>query len=214
MDTAATNEEYGSVNAPPAAGVASEHKYAKRALFLDRDGVINLDKNCVWRIEEFEFLPGIFELCRAAETVGLLPIVVTNQAGIGRGYYTEQDFQALTEWMLAEFRARGIGIGRVYHCPFHPTEGIGDYRRESPDRKPHPGMILRAKDDLGLDLSQSVLVGDKDSDIDAGRAAGVGYNIKLLHDAESQRSPDRLEFDSLHAIGDWLARTFARPAPR
>src|SRR5204863_8956993 len=96
-----------------------------KALFLDRDGVITVDKNYVWRIEDFEFLPDIFELCRAAQTVGLLPIIVTNQAGIGRGYYTEQDFQTLTEWMLAEFSAQGIGIGRVYHCPYHPTEGIG-----------------------------------------------------------------------------------------
>jgi D-glycero-D-manno-heptose 1,7-bisphosphate phosphatase len=74
-------------------------------------------------------------------------------------------------------------------------------------------MILRAKDHLRLDLSESVLVGDKDSDIDAGRAAGVGYNIKLLHDAEAKQSPKSLEFDSLHAIGDWLSRTFGRPAP-
>jgi D-glycero-D-manno-heptose 1,7-bisphosphate phosphatase len=184
-----------------------------KALFLDRDGVINVDSNYVWRIEDFEFLPGIFELCRAAQTVGFLPVVVTNQAGIGRGYYTEQDFQTLTEWMLAEFSAHGIGISRVYHCPYHPTEGIGEYRRDSPDRKPNPGMILKAKDHLGLDLSQSVLVGDKDSDIDAGRAAGVGYNIKLLHDAEAKRSPNGLEFDTLHAIGDWLSRTFDRPAP-
>src|ERR1700693_5115463 len=185
-----------------------------KALFLDRDGVINVDKNYVWRIEDFEFLPGIFELCRAAQTVGLLPIVVTNQAGIGRGYYTEQDFLTLTEWMLGEFRARGIGIGCVYHCPYPPTEGIGDFGRASPARKPNPGMILRAKDDLGLDLSQSVLVGDKDSDIDAGRAAGVGYNVKLLHDAEAKRSPNNLEFDTLHEIGDWLSRTFGRLAPR
>ena len=108
-----------------------------KALFLDRDGVINVDKNYVWRIEDFEFLPDIFELCRAAQTVGLLPIIVTNQAGIGRGYYTEQDFQTLTEWMLAEFSAQGIGIGRVYHCPYHPTEGIGAYRRDSPSKGRH-----------------------------------------------------------------------------
>jgi D-glycero-D-manno-heptose 1,7-bisphosphate phosphatase len=184
-----------------------------KALFLDRDGVINVDKHYVWRIEDFEFLPGIFELCRTGQALGFIPIVATNQAGIGRGYYTEQDFLTLTEWMLGEFRARGIGIGCVYHCPYHPTEGIGEFRRDSPDRKPNPGMILRAKDDLGLDLSQSVLVGDKDSDIDAGRAAGVGSNIKLLHDAAAQRSPNSLEFDTLHAIGDWLSRTFGRPAP-
>ena len=184
-----------------------------KALFLDRDGVINVDKKYVWRIEDFEFVPGIFELCRAAQDVGLTPVVVTNQAGIGRGYYTERDFQTLTAWMLGEFRARGVGIGRVYHCPYHPTEGIGEYRRESPDRKPNPGMILRASSELDLDLSQSVLIGDKDSDIDAGRAAGVGYNIKLSHDADAKRAPNCFEFDTLHAIGDWLSRTFVRSAP-
>jgi D-glycero-D-manno-heptose 1,7-bisphosphate phosphatase len=184
-----------------------------RALFLDRDGVINADKNYVWRIEEFEFLPGIFELCRAAQEVGLIPIVVTNQAGIGRGYYTEHDFWTLTEWMLGQFRERGIGIGHVYHCPYHPAAGIGEYRRESFDRKPNPGMILRAKNDFDLELSRSVLVGDKDSDIEAGRAAGVGFNIKLAHGLHASSSPDRLEFHTLHAIGHWLARTFCRPAP-
>jgi D-glycero-D-manno-heptose 1,7-bisphosphate phosphatase len=185
-----------------------------RALFLDRDGVINADRNYVWRIEEFEFLPGIFDLCRTAQEVGLVPIIATNQAGIGRGYYTEHDFQKLTEWMLAEFRARNIGIGRVYHCPYHPTAGIGEYRRESFDRKPNPGMILRAKDDFDLDLSRSVLVGDEDSDIEAGRAAGVAFNIKLVPEAPANNWPDHLELASLHAIGDWLARAFARPVPR
>jgi len=182
-----------------------------RALFLDRDGVINVDKGYVGRIEEFEFLPGIFALCRTAQDVGLVPIVATNQAGIGRGYYSEHDFHTLTEWMVAEFRTRGIDIGRVYHCPYHPEAGLGEYRRESFDRKPNPGMILRAKDELSLDLSGSVLVGDKDSDIAAGRAAGVGFNIKLVHAA--QGAPDRLEFNTLHAIGDWLVRAFGGPVP-
>ena len=184
-----------------------------KALFLDRDGVINIDRKYVWRIDDFEFLPGIVELCHIAQAVGLLPIVVTNQAGIGRGYYTEQDFLRLTEWMLGEFRGQGIRIGRVYHCPYHPTEAIGQYRRESPDRKPNPGMILKAKEDFALDLSRSVLVGDKDSDIAAGRAAGVAYNLKLLHDETAAGRSNCLEFDTLQAIGDWLARTFDRSAP-
>jgi D-glycero-D-manno-heptose 1,7-bisphosphate phosphatase len=183
-----------------------------RALFLDRDGVINVDKHHVWRIEDFEFLPGIFDLCGTAQALGLVPIVITNQAGIGRGYYTEQDFDTLTQWMQGEFRAHGIDIARVYHCPFHPTQGIGAYRRESPDRKPNPGMILKAARDFDLDLSGSVLVGDKDTDIAAGRAAGVGYNVKLFHDRRAVRTPDGIEFDDLHAIGDWLSRTFGRPA--
>ncbi len=151
----------------------------RRALFLDRDGVINVEKNYVHRIEDFEFMPGIFELCHAARDRGLALVVVTNQAGIGRGYYTEAEYQRLTAWMLGEFRARGINLDAVYHCPYHPTAGIGDYRRESFDRKPNPGMLLKARDALGLDLPRSVLIGDKASDIAAGRAAGVGHLLLL-----------------------------------
>lgn len=181
-----------------------------RALLLDRDGVINVDRGHVGRVEQFEFVPGIFDLCRSAQERGLLPLVVTNQAGIGRGLYSEADFEALTRWMLAEFESRGVRIGRVYHCPYHPTAGIGDYRRESFDRKPNPGMILRARDDFGLDLARSVLIGDKESDIAAGRAAGVGFNVRLLHEGTAaEEAVDRLEFGSLQAIGDWFVRTFA-----
>jgi D-glycero-D-manno-heptose 1,7-bisphosphate phosphatase len=180
-----------------------------RALFLDRDGVINVDEGHVGRREDFEFVPGIFELCRSAQRLGLLPIVITNQAGIGRGLYSEEDFQTLTRWMLSEFDSRGVHLGRVYHCPYHPTEGIGEYRRESFDRKPHPGMILRARDDFALDLERSLLIGDKDSDIAAGRAAGVGFNLRLVHDATHPHAANGLEFANLQAIGDWLARTFA-----
>lgn len=151
----------------------------RRALFLDRDGVINVDKHYVHRVEDFEFMPGIFGLCSTAVELGYVPVVVTNQAGIGRGYYTEADFGRLTAWMLGEFRQRGVDIARVYHCPYHPTEGIGEYRCESFDRKPNPGMLLRARDELALDLSRSVFVGDKDSDIMAGRSAGIGHLVRL-----------------------------------
>lgn len=179
-----------------------------RALFLDRDGVINVEKNYVYRIEDFEFIDGIFELGVRAGRRGFKLIVITNQAGIARGYYTVDDYERVTEWMLGEFATKGVHIERVYYCPFHPTAGIGEYKRESFDRKPNPGMILRARDEFGLDLAGSVLVGDKDSDIEAGRAAGVGYNVKLLHEKEEPRFPEHLEFASLHAIGDWFERTF------
>ena len=176
---------------------------ARKALFLDRDGVINVEKNYVHRIADFEFMPGIFDLCTQAQALGYCLVVITNQAGIARGYYSEADYQRLTEWMLGEFRAHGITIDRVYHCPYHPTEGVGAYRRDSFHRKPNPGMILDARDALGLDLSCSVLVGDKDSDIEAGRAAGVGYGIRLLSAGESASDP--LAMPSLQAITHWLA---------
>lgn len=182
----------------------------RRALFLDRDGVINVEKNYVHRIEDFEFLPGIFELCATARELDYLLVVITNQAGIGRGYYTEADFQRLTDWMLGEFRAHGIDIARVYHCPYHSTAGLGEYKRESFDRKPNPGMILRARQDLGLDLGGSILLGDKDSDIEAGRAAGVGHLIKLCPALATEDNPPGNGVQAvvdLESARQWLVRT-------
>ena len=183
------------------------------ALFLDRDGVINVDRHYVHRALDFEFVPGIFELCAAARDIGHRLVVVTNQAGIGRGYYGEADFQALTAWMVARFRERGLDIARVYHCPFHPTAGIGEYRRESFDRKPHPGMLLGARDELDLDLARSVLIGDHDTDIAAGAAAGVGQLIKFEPggaEAIAQRGQVTV-VNSLHAAAAYL---LASPAIR
>lgn len=147
------------------------------ALFLDRDGVINVYRAYVSKPEHFEFVDGIFELCRTARQLGYLIFVITNQAGIGRGYYTEQDFLALTDWMCEIFTAQGIAIDKVYFCPFHPEHGVGQYKVESPFRKPGPGMLLQAADEFGVDFARSVLVGDKEIDIQAGIAAGVNCNL-------------------------------------
>ena len=175
-----------------------------RALFLDRDGVINVEKNYVHRIEDFEFVPGIFELCACACARGYRLVVVTNQAGIGRGIYTESDFQRLTQWMIGAFKQRGIDIARDYHCPFHPTAGIGEYRRESFDRKPNPGMLLRASDELGLDLSRSVFIGDKASDMAAGLAAGVGRLIQIVATGTAPTPAHVLRVDSVMAAAELL----------
>lgn len=161
----------------------------RRALFLDRDGVINLDHGYVCRPEEFEFVEGIFGLCRKARDWGYLLFVVTNQAGIGRGYYSEAQFHALTGWMRGRFAEQGAQIEQVYFCPFHPEHGLGGYRRESEFRKPGPGMILQAAREHGLDLAASALIGDKDSDIAAGRAAGVGLNILYRPEPAGQPAP-------------------------
>lgn len=149
----------------------------RRALFLDRDGVINLDHGYVWRAENFDFVPGIFDLARAAHQQGFAIFVVTNQAGIGRGYYDEADFAALTGWMRKRFDSEGAPIEKVYFCPTHPEHGLGHYKVDSPFRKPGPGMILQAAREFDLNLSQSLLVGDNASDIAAGRSAGVGVNV-------------------------------------
>ncbi|WP_018137965.1 MULTISPECIES: D-glycero-beta-D-manno-heptose 1,7-bisphosphate 7-phosphatase [unclassified Thioalkalivibrio] len=151
-----------------------------RALFLDRDGVINVDHGYVHRPDQVEFVPGIFELVAAATSRHWPVVVVTNQSGIGRGYYGDSDFRQLTDWMRERFAERGGRIEAVYHCPHHPHDAQPDYRRACPDRKPEPGMLLRARDDLDLDLPGSVLVGDRASDLEAARRAGVG--ARLLFD--------------------------------
>lgn len=179
-----------------------------KALFLDRDGVINVEKNYVYKIEDFEFVDGIFELCALASSLGLRIFVITNQAGIGRGYYTPDDFTKLTDWMLEQFLRHEIEIAHVYHCPFHPSAGIGYYRRESFDRKPNPGMILKAREEFDLELSESVLIGDKDSDIEAGKSARIKYNIKLLHSL-APVSENNLEFSTLTAISNWLETVYS-----
>lgn len=152
-----------------------------KALFLDRDGVINVERGYVHSRESFEFIPGIFELCLAAQDLGYLLVVVTNQAGIARGYYSESDFNELTDWMFNQFQEKSVRITRLYYCPFHPVFGVDKYKCDSPDRKPNPGMLLRAQSDLDLDLGSSVLIGDQLSDIQAGCAAGVGTRILLSH---------------------------------
>lgn len=143
----------------------------KKALFLDRDGVINKEKNYLYKIEDFEFIDGVFEACKYFQEKGYLLIIITNQAGIARGKYTEEDYQLLTSWMIKEFEKENIIISKVYHCPHHP-----DFSGECECRKPNIGMLLEAKKDFDLDLSQSILVGDKNSDIEAGIKAEVGMN--------------------------------------
>ncbi len=148
-----------------------------RALFLDRDGVINKEKRYVHRKEDFEFIDGVFAACRQARAMGYKLVVISNQAGIARGYYSTADFHALNGWMLERFSEQGVIIDGVYFCPHHPTAGVGEYLSDCRCRKPEPGMILQAADELDIDLAASAVVGDKLSDIEAGIRAGVGTCI-------------------------------------
>ncbi|MEK9662913.1 MAG: HAD family hydrolase [Alphaproteobacteria bacterium] len=157
---------------------------AGRALFLDRDGVINVDTGFVWQKEKFVFTDDVFESARRAAALGYRLVVVTNQSGIGRGLYSEADFHALTEWMCGRFAEEGVTIDRVYFAPTHPVHGVGEYRVDSPDRKPGPGMLLRAARDLDLDLAASALVGDRETDIRAAHAAGVTTKLLIPHREE------------------------------
>ncbi len=135
-----------------------------KALFLDRDGVINEDEGYLFEIDKCRFVDGIFELVSAAEKMGYLPIVVTNQSGIARGYYSEESMHALHDHIREEFLKRGIHILAFYHSPFHPNAIIPHLKKASHCRKPKPGMFLQAINDHGIDPFESIMVGDKPSD--------------------------------------------------
>ncbi|QLI05998.1 D,D-heptose 1,7-bisphosphate phosphatase [Candidatus Campylobacter infans] len=143
-----------------------------KAVFLDRDGVINADKNYVYKIADFEFMPDVFDVLKGFSNLGYALFIITNQSGIGRGYYTQDDFLRLNEWMLENFKKREIYIKKVYFCPHAPQSNCAC-------RKPKPGMILQAKAEFDVDLNASILIGDKDSDIQAGKNAGIKNCYKI-----------------------------------
>ena len=143
----------------------------KKALFLDRDGTINVEKHYVYKKEDFVFIPGIFDLLKHFTEHGYLIFIISNQSGIARGFYSENDYNILNEWMLNEFELKGIKITKVYHCPHHP-----DITGPCNCRKPKPGMILQAIEEFNINPTASVLIGDKKSDILAGENAGIGEN--------------------------------------
>jgi D-glycero-D-manno-heptose 1,7-bisphosphate phosphatase len=175
------------------------------ALFLDRDGVIKQEIGYLHKKEDIVWVEGIFDLCRLAVDLGYKLVVVTNQAGIGRGLYSQAQFDTLTDWMKQQFHAQGAPLSEVYCCPYHPEHGLGDYRRDHEDRKPGPGMLLRAARDHDLDLAQSVLVGDRYTDIAAAQAAGLRQAF-LLHGTEMDGPCPfpHLPVASLIQVSDWL----------
>lgn len=145
-----------------------------KALFLDRDGTINIEKNYVYKIEDFEFQTGIFEIIKKYQNLGFIIFIITNQSGIARGFYTDNDFISLNNWMLKELEKEGITITKTYYCPHHP-----DYTGECDCRKPNPGLILKAIQEFNIDPVNSVLIGDKKRDILAGKNAGIGKNLYI-----------------------------------
>ena len=152
---------------------------SRKALFLDRDGVINVNYGYVHKIGDFDFIEGIFDLTRTAVARNYVICIVTNQAGIGRGYYSEADFHSLTDWMCGQFRMKGVAISKVYYSPYHPIHGLGKYKKNHDSRKPQPGMLLEAINEFDIDAHCSILIGDKATDIQAGLSAGVGTNLYL-----------------------------------
>jgi D-glycero-D-manno-heptose 1,7-bisphosphate phosphatase len=176
----------------------------ERALFLDRDGVINREVGYVIDKKDVQFVDGIFSLCRTAKRLGYRLVIVTNQAGIARGLYTEAEYHALMTWMREEFRREGIVFDGVYHSPYHPEHGVGAYKREHEDRKPGAGMLRRAARDLRIVLEDSVMVGDRCTDIAAANAGGLLQAFLLRGTEEKGCGGIYVAVDSLAEVEAWL----------
>lgn len=152
-----------------------------KAIFLDRDGTINVDKDYLSKIEDFEYLPGAIEGLKLLQDVGYKLIIITNQSGIARGYYTEDDFLKLNDWMIQDLKNCGVEISKVYYCPHHPEGIINKYRIDCDCRKPKLGMYQKAIVDFGIDLSKSWAIGDKIRDSEICQTTDCrGYLISNL----------------------------------
>ncbi|UXN36668.1 D-glycero-beta-D-manno-heptose 1,7-bisphosphate 7-phosphatase [Avibacterium paragallinarum] len=143
-----------------------------KAIFLDRDGTINIDHGYVHQIDDFQFIESGIEALQQLKAMGYLLVLVTNQSGIARGYFSEQQFLQLTEWMDWSLADRGVDFDGIYYCPHHP-EGKGEYKEDCDCRKPKSGMLLQAIKELHIDPALSFMVGDKKEDMQAGKGAGV-----------------------------------------
>ncbi|GAC14221.1 D-glycero-beta-D-manno-heptose 1,7-bisphosphate 7-phosphatase [Aliiglaciecola lipolytica] len=171
-----------------------------KALFLDRDGVINVDHGYASKPEQIDFIDEIFTLCRRFQKQGYLILVVTNQSGIGRGYYTEEDFLQLSDWMTVTFKRQGIQLTEFFYCPHHPSEAIGEYLQECDCRKPAPGMLMQARKKYQVDMAASFMIGDNLSDMLAAASAGVAHRY-LFSDSEKDDTTN-IGFTQVNSLSD------------
>jgi D-glycero-D-manno-heptose 1,7-bisphosphate phosphatase len=179
-----------------------------RAVFIDRDGTVNEEKEYLYQPDDFVFIPGAPQAIRRLNEAGFLVIIVTNQSGVARGYYTEEDVHLLHRHIAAQLELFGARVDAWYYCPHHPS-GRGSYALPCRCRKPLPGMLLEAAGRFDIDLESSVMIGDKLVDVQAGTAAGcrsilvrTGYGAE-----EERRCRNGIEvFDDLQAAVESLAR--------
>jgi D-glycero-D-manno-heptose 1,7-bisphosphate phosphatase len=173
-------------------------------VFLDRDGTLNRDSGYTHRVEDLQLLDNVVAGLQLMTEMGFRLIVTTNQSGIARGYFTEQEMGIFHKHMIDILKSYAVIITEIYYCPCHPTQGIGPFRRHSPSRKPAPGMLLQAALDHHIDLRSSYAIGDKKSDILAGQAAGCSTILVLTGAAGSEEpdlvaTPDYIAHDLLDA---------------
>lgn len=165
--------------------------HLRPAVFLDRDGTINVEKHFLIDPAAFEFIPGVPQALKRLQDAGYLLVVVTNQSGVARGYFGLDQVRLLHDHMETLLKKYGVELAGIYICPHHPTEGIGEFLKDCDCRKGKPGMLLQAAQELGIDLQRSYMVGDKDADLEAGINAGcrsllvkTGYGCKCLENDE------------------------------
>lgn len=175
----------------------------RRAVFLDRDGTINIEKDYLHKIEDFEFIPGAPEAIKRLKDAGFLVIVVSNQSGVGRGYFDEQAVERLHRYLQSELAGHNTLIDAFYFCPHHPEKGIGNYKIVCDCRKGAPGMLLQAAIDYNIDLSRSFMVGDKLADIEA--AENAGCQPILILTGYGQREKQKMIKDKVDVCPDLAA---------
>ena len=158
-----------------------------KTIFLDRDGVINKEVNYLNKIDDFEFINGIFDACLYFTNLGYKIIIITNQSGISRGFYSESDYQKLTQWMLGQFENKNIDILDIFHCPHGPNSTCNC-------RKPMPGMFLSAKTKHNIDMKQSWMIGDKEVDVIAANASGISNTILVRSGHRIDESKSKANF--------------------
>ena len=169
-----------------------ESQILQRAIFLDRDGVINKEVKYLFKIEDFRFINGVFTTCKYFTNLGYKIIIVSNQSGISRGYYSEDEYQKITQWMIEQFDKNEISILDTFHCPHH-----SDFNCEC--RKPKPGMFIHADIKYGIDFDNSWLIGDKETDIEAANQAGITNTILVRsgHNINEAISNSKFIIDSI-----------------
>ena len=171
------------------------------AIFLDRDGTINVDHGYVHEVDQFQFIDGVIDALHELKKMGFALVLLTNQSGIARGKFTEDQFMQLTEWMDWSLADRGVDLDGIYYCPHHPDAGEGEYRQQCDCRKPQPGMFISAQRHLHIDMAASYMVGDKVEDMQAAQAAGVGTKVLVKTGKPVTEEGEKL--------ADWLIDSLA-----